>query len=81
MAFLHETRLKPLLPSNTTLVDVTNSFMERLQEVRAANKKFIQVRAFYDLLKYMKTQGLRTSTSTALDRDIQQRLIDSRIDA
>lgn len=33
--------------------------MERLEEVRAMNKKYLQKKAFYDLLRYMKDEGLR----------------------
>ena len=69
-----------MFPTNASLVEAINGFMERLQDVRAADKKHIQVRAYYDLLKYMKVQGLRTSASTALDRDIQQKIIDNKMD-
>lgn len=37
--------------------------MERLQEVRALNKKYLQKKAFYDLLKFLKDEGLRSNFS------------------
>ena len=55
LAFLHESRLKPLFPSHDGVCDAIEGFMERLKDVRASNKKFIQVKAFYDLLRYMKS--------------------------
>jgi hypothetical protein len=33
--------------------------MERMSEVRALNKKYLQKKAFFDLLKFMKDEGLR----------------------
>jgi hypothetical protein len=38
--------------------------MERMQEVRALNKKYLQKKAFYDLLKFMKDEGLRPNFQT-----------------
>ncbi len=38
--------------------------MERLQDVRALNKKYLQKKAFYDLLKFMKDEGLRSNFQT-----------------
>ena len=77
LAFLHETRLKPLLPCHDGISDAIEGFMERLKDVRDSNKKFIQIKAFYDLLRYMKQQGIRTVTTTALNRDIQIAIIES----
>lgn len=50
-------------------------FFERLADVRAVNKKHIQKRAFYDLLRYFKNQGIRSTTS----EDIQSLLIQHKI--
>ena len=38
--------------------------MERMQDVRALNKKYLQKKAFYDLLKFMKDEGLRSNFQT-----------------
>ena len=54
--------LGPLIPNQGSLDEAVNGFMERLSEVRALNKKHIQVRAYYDLLRFMKSQGLTYSS-------------------
>jgi len=41
-----------------------SGFMERMQDVRALNKKYLQKKAFYDLLKFMKDEGLRPNFQT-----------------
>ena len=54
--------IDPMLPNAASLAEATDGFMERLSEVRALNKKHIQVRAYYDLLRFMKGQGLTQSS-------------------
>ena len=56
--FMASTKIQPLLPNEMCLSEATNGFMERLSEVRAINKKHVQVRAYYDLLRFMKNQGV-----------------------
>jgi len=46
-------------PSCLTIQNAIAGFMERMQDVRALNKKYLQKKAFYDLLKFMKDEGLR----------------------
>ena len=54
--------VKPLLPNANSLAESTANWMERMSDVRAVNKKNIQVRAYYDLLRFMKVQGLTQSS-------------------
>lgn len=46
--------------------------MERMSEVRALNKKYLQKKAFFDLLKFMKDEGLRPN----FQLDFQPMLLD-----
>jgi hypothetical protein len=45
-----------------------------MQDVRALNKKYLQKKAFYDLLKFMKDEGLRSNFQT----EIQPLLIECK---
>ena len=76
IAFMVSNTIRPMLPNEESLTDQTMGFMERLSEVRAINKKNIQVRAYYDLLRFMKASGL-TYSSYNLSQEIQQSLIDN----
>lgn len=76
--FMMMTKIRPLLPNAECLTESTLGFMERLSEVRAVNKKHYQVRAYYDLLRFMKGQGLTQSSfdSTSV---IQKLLCDNSL--
>ena len=50
-------------------------YFERLKHVRELNKKNIQKKAFIDLLKYMRENGMRTN----FQLDIQPLLLDAEI--
>ena len=54
ISFMVQHTLVPMLPNDQSLTYATDGFMERLSEVRAINKKHVQVRAYYDLLRFMK---------------------------
>ena len=54
LRFLEETRIWNLWPTAQTFEDTMTGFFERLADVRAVNKKYIQKRAYYDLLRYFK---------------------------
>lgn len=75
LQFLEETRIKSVWPTAQVFEDSMAGFFERLADVRAVNKKHIQKRAFYDLLRYFKNQGIRSTTS----EDIQSLLIQHKI--
>lgn len=61
LAFMAKTKIIPSLPYTGNIQESVNMFMERLVEVRALNKKHIQKKAFYDLHRYMKGEGLRSN--------------------
>ncbi len=50
--------LEPKWPDCLSIENVISGLFERLKIVRDINKKHIQRRAFIDLLKFMKDQGL-----------------------
>lgn len=48
-------------PDHQSLEDAMEGMFQRLKEVRDIDKKHVQRRAFIDLLKFMKDQGLRAN--------------------
>jgi hypothetical protein len=54
LQFLEETKVWRGWPSANVFEDAMAGFFERLADVRAINKKHIQKRAYYDLLRYFK---------------------------
>lgn len=70
--------IEPLLPNDLCLTEATDGFMERLSEVRAINKKHVQVKAYYDLLRFMKSQGVVQSSFDSTAK-IQQLLVDIKM--
>ena len=64
LSFLENTKVLPFWPSCLTVQNAIAGFFERLQDVRALNKKYLQKKAFYDLLKFMKDEGLRSNFQT-----------------
>jgi hypothetical protein len=54
LQFLEETKVWRGWPSAGVFEDAMAGFFERLADVRAINKKHIQKRAYYDLLRYFK---------------------------
>ena len=54
LAFLEERKIRNVWPLSTNLDSAMNGFFERLADVRAINKKHIQKRAYYDLLRFFK---------------------------
>lgn len=75
LQFLEETRIRSVWPTATVFEEAMGGFFERLADVRAVNKKHIQKRAFYDLLRYFKSQGIRSTVS----EDVQSLLIESKV--
>lgn len=61
LEFLEQSRIFTCWPDATSVTQSISGFFERLQEVREINKKNIQKRAYYDLLKYLKDQGMRSN--------------------
>lgn len=59
LSFFEKTKILPYWPAWNSLEETIGGFMERLGEVRAINKKYLQKKAFYDLLSFMKGEGLR----------------------
>lgn len=58
MSLIEKHMLEPKWPDCMAVENMTSVLFERLKIVREINKKHIQRRAFIDLLKYMKEQGL-----------------------
>lgn len=58
MSLLERRSFEPKWPDALAVEDMTAVLFERLKVVRDVNKRHIQRRAFIDLLKYMKEQGL-----------------------
>lgn len=63
LQFLEETKIWRGWPTAQVFEDAMGGFFERLADVRAVNKKHIQKRAYYDLLRYFKDQGIRSTQS------------------
>ena len=58
--------LEPKWPDCLSLENMISSLFERLKIVRDVNKKHIQRRAFIDLLKFMKEQGLQHNFQSSI---------------
>jgi hypothetical protein len=59
LTFLESDKIMPFWPSCNNIQEAVDVFMTRMADVRALNKKNPQKRAFYDLMTYMKDEGLR----------------------
>jgi hypothetical protein len=59
MTLIEKHMLEPKWPDCLSIENMISGLFERLKIVRDINKKHIQRRAFIDLLKFMKEQGLQ----------------------
>ena len=59
LIFFEKTHIVAKWPDSACLEGSMGGLFERLKVVRDLNKKHLQRRAFIDLLKFMKDQGLR----------------------
>jgi len=74
LQFLEVEKIIPYWPSCTNLQEVIDIFMARMIDVRALNKKNVQKRAFYDLMSYMKDEGLRPN----FQKELQPFILDCK---
>ena len=58
LSYFEKTQLEPLWPESLSLEWTMDGLFDRLKLVRDVDKKHVQRRAFIDLLKFMKDQGL-----------------------
>jgi chaperonin cofactor prefoldin len=75
LEFFEKTQIESKWPDHSSLESVMAGMFERLKAVRDLNKKHLQRRAFIDLFKFMKDQGLKPNFQDRL----QPLIIKSRL--
>lgn len=66
MGHIEKKRLETRWPDCLSVENATQTLFERLKIVRELNKRHIQRRAFIDLQKYFKEQGLQHNFQSSL---------------